>query len=117
MADKQKSLEEQYEFETIETGNVWKPQTTDESIFGRLINITYGTKFDPKGAVYHIERLDTTNEDEKQAIVFGTKVIDERMFAISIGDMTRIIYRGLKQSKSGQDYKDFEVQKVKTKKK
>ena len=82
--------------------NVWKPDKAEESIEGIIVNISNSTKFDNK--VYHLE-----TPDQKQMVIFGTTVLDDRMSYLKVGDRVRIVYKGVQKNAKKQDTKIFQV--------
>ena len=83
---------------------VWKPEQEGDSIQGVLINTEENAgKYD--GNAYYIENSDGTH------LVFGTSVLDNRMKLVSIGDEVKIEYKGLDETKNGDEVKMFVVQK------
>lgn len=91
-------------FKKIEPG-VMKFEKKDDEIVGVLIRIADSTKFNNK--VYHLEVQ--KKGETVQMIVFGTKVLDDRMAYIKPGDTVKIVYKGLEPSEKGNDTKIFDV--------
>jgi len=96
------------DFEPIEP-NVWKPEKDGDEIMGVLVSSEPSPRYDNK--VYHLE----VKEDEKttQKVVFGTTVLDDRMSYIKVGDVVKIIFKGIQKNQKGQDVKIFQVLKGK----
>ena len=83
---------------------VWKPEQEGDSIQGVLINKQENAgKYD--GNAYYIENSEGTS------LIFGTSVLDNRMKLVSIGDEVKIEYKGLDETKNGDEVKMFVVQK------
>lgn len=88
-------------YQKIEPG-VWKPVKDGDAIEGFLLKSEPSKTF--KNKVYNVESL-----DNKQFVVFGTTVLDDKMSYINIGDKIKIVYRGSGKNKKGQDTKIFDV--------
>lgn len=91
-------------FKKIEPG-IMKFEKKDDEITGVLIRVADSPKFDNK--VYHLEVQEKGQTVQK--IVFGTKVLDDRMAYIKPGDTVKIVYKGLQPSEKGNDTKIFDV--------
>jgi len=93
-------------FEKIEPG-IWKAEKEGDEIVGVLVRVQDSSKFDNK--VYHLEVK--KEEGTEQFVVFGTKVLDDRMSYIHEGDIVKIVYKGIEKNLKGQPTKIFEVWK------
>lgn len=86
------------EYEAIEP-NIWKPQDDGDYIEGILIAKKEG-KF---GHVYCFEWK------EKQFVVFGSTIMDDRMNYVNPGDQVKIEFKGVTKNSKGQNTKIFKV--------
>lgn len=84
--------------------NIWRPEKSEESIEGVLIDKQPSTEFD--NMVYTLEA--NVNGKLEQRTIYGTTVLDDRMKDISIGKIVKIIYKGEKKVKKGMS-KMFDV--------
>jgi hypothetical protein len=81
---------------------MWKPENDGDEIVGTLIRIEEGVgKYESKA--YHIE-----TEGEKQLSIFGSKVLDDKMSYVTVGDKIKIVYKGEVKGKEST-YKNYEV--------
>lgn len=81
-------------YEEVEP-QVWKPENEGDFVEGFLVDVK--SDIGPnKSKLYTIEKPDNKFES-----VWGSKVLDERMSLISIGQKVRITYNGLGEAKSG----------------
>ena len=87
-------------FKKIEPG-IWKPEEKGDEITGILRNVKDSTRFNSK--VYSIE------VNNKQMIVFGTTVLEDRMSFVNVKDTIKIVYQGMEKNQKGQDTKMFDV--------
>ena len=83
------------------TGISWDPQKQKE-IIGKLLNIQEeGGKYATK--VYYLET------EYAIVSVFGSTVLDARIQPIAqVGNVIKVVFLGKKESKDGQEYKDFD---------
>lgn len=86
--------------------NIWKPINEDDAVIGILLKSDKNDKYDNN--VYHIEH------SGKNYIVFGTTVLDRKMEHIEVGDIIKIVYKGIEKNKKNQDTKMFDVYKGST---
>jgi hypothetical protein len=85
---------------------VWKEEQEGDAIEGKLVEKREnGGKYG--NASYLIEN------DEGVHVIFGTTVLESRMRAAEIGDMIRIVFKGIEKNKRNEDIKIFEVFKKK----
>lgn len=94
------------EYEEINP-NIWKPEEEGDSIEGVLINKETEVG-DYKSNAYAIE-----TKDNKQMLVWGCTILDDRMKYVEAGDQIKITYKGVEQNKKGQPVKIYKVYKVK----
>ena len=92
---------ETYNWEEVGGGELFNFEKPGDSIEGALVAIRHGGKFD--SAIYDIK----TSEGKKS--FFGNVVIDSRISQQMIGQTIRVVFAGEKESKTGQNYKDFKV--------
>ena len=84
------------------------------TLIGTLLdkNLRASKLYKGENTAYTLE----TNEG-KQTTFFGSKVLDDRMMSITIGDTVRITYLGkIKPAGGGSEYHDWKVDKYKPKK-
>lgn len=75
----------------------------EDSVTGVLIKIE-------ENVGEHKSSLYTLEVDEKPVHVWGSTILDQRMVGIKVGDLIRIVYKGLGEKKSGkQPPKIFQV--------
>jgi len=81
---------------------IWKEEEKGDTIEGKLVGKREkGGKYG--NASYLIEN------DEGVRVVFGTTVLENRMEAVNIGDIVRIVFKGMAKNKRDEDIKLFEV--------
>lgn len=94
------------EFEELNP-DVWKPQEEGDSIEGYYISKK--EEVGPnKSTAYYLEL------GVQQTMIWGTTIIDDRMSLAKVGDYIKIIYKGEKENKRGQNVKIFSVLRART---
>ena len=89
-------------WKTIEP-KIWKPENEQDSIEGILVSKEPKNEQMNYSARYHIK------SKEGRYLVWGRKILDERMQYVDIGQAVRITYEGQTQNKRGQDMNLYEV--------
>ena len=93
------------EFEEIEP-SVWKYEKEGDSVEGVLIRKE--EEVGPnKSNTYHLEK------GEKQVMVWGTTIIDNKMSYVKVGEYVKITYKKTETNKLNQPVKVFKVEKQK----
>ncbi len=87
------------EWQEVKSGELWTPEAKGDSVEGVLIAKTEGQY----GDNYELE---TTNGI---ATLPTLTVLTTKMKRVEIGSKVRIEYKGKILSKSGKEYKDFQV--------
>ena len=81
---------------------VWKPEQEEDSIEGVLVlRSEHSGRYDSEA--YYIENKSRT------VVVFGTTVLEARMRLMKIGDVVKIVYKGIEKNSRNEDTKIFEV--------
>ena len=79
----------------------WKEEE-GESVEGILINV--------QGNVgRHQSKLYTIEKNGKQMSFWGSKVLDDLMLAVAVGQPVKVEFNGTKESTSGGSYKSYTV--------
>ena len=65
-----------------------------------------------KGGKYNNESYYLENRN-KNWVVFGTTVLENRMKLVNVGDVVKIVYKGIQKNKRNEDTKMFAVFKQK----
>ena len=96
----EENLEDRWE---IRDGNrlIFNFENVGDTIEGVLIGARPSGRFE--NTCYDIDN------DDGNFTVFGTAVLNNRLSEKDVGKTVRIKYKGESTSKSGQNYKDFEV--------
>lgn len=82
---------------------IWEPKKDGDEVTGVLVGIDPDSgKF--KSTAY---KLNSANGDKH--IVFGNKLLDDKMKFAKIGDLLKIIYKGKKTGASKQEYNTYEL--------
>lgn len=81
---------------------IWKPENDGDALTGKLLQKR------ERGGKYQSESYVIENH-EAMYIVFGTAVLEDRMKNVSVGDIVRIVYKGVEKNKRDEDTKIFEV--------
>ena len=87
---------------------VWKPEQAGDFIQGVLLAKEKSTGMYESEA-YYIEN------NGKTLVVFGTTVLESRMKLVQVGDVVKIVYKGIEKNKRNEDMKIFEVFKGRNK--
>lgn len=95
------------EFRKIEPG-VFKFENKGDEIIGKLVKVGESSKYG-KGKVYHLEKSNDETGEVENVVIFGTKVLDDRMGFVEVGQYVKIVYKGEEPTKNGQNAKIFEV--------
>ena len=86
---------------------VWKYENAEDALEGVLTaKIENGGKFDNEA--YVIENK------EGSFTIFGTSMLERLMKLINVGDVVRIVYKGIGKNKRDEDMKLFEAFKQKS---
>lgn len=89
------------EFEEINPG-VWKHENEGDSIEGVYVKKAENMGLNNSNA-YYLEK------DGQQWLVWGTKILDDRMSFVQIGEYVKVEYKGKVANKVGQDVKLYTV--------
>ena len=92
------------EFEEISPAT-WTPNTEEDQVEGRFINMEEGKGINESNA-YYLEK------DGTQILIWGTTVLNSRMKFAQLGEYLRITYKGKEKNKKGQDIKIFKVERA-----
>jgi len=90
------------EFKTV-LGEYWNPGV-DESIEGILLKKNPATTEPKMGACYELELLDHTNIK-----VWGSKMLDDDMEKVKIGDHIQITFKGKKDIGKGKELNIYKL--------
>ncbi len=74
----------------------WEYEKDGDSIMGVLIKIE-----DDVGS--NSSKLYTLEVDTKPTNVWGSVILDQRMVGIKVGDLVKIVYKGLGEAKAGHN--------------
>ena len=96
---------QEMEWKSVEP-EVWKYEKEGDSIEGVLIDKR------EKGGKYNNESYYLENRN-KSWVVFGTTVLENRMKLVHVGDVVKIVYKGIQKNKRDEDTKIFAVFKQK----
>lgn len=83
---------------------VWKPSEKKE-FTGYLISSTPDSGKYENSTVYNVEEFGS----HKKYVIFGNRVLQDKMIFAKLGDLVKIQYLGIKTSKKGQEYNDYNV--------
>ena len=83
---------------------LWTPENEGDEIAGKLskVDTEIGKH---KSKVYHLEM-----ENKNILSVYGSKVLDDKMSFIKVGEKIKIIYLGRVKGKDAE-YKNFDVER------
>lgn len=94
-------------YEEVNPG-IWKPEKEGDSIEGVLVNKVLKDQSDiDTSNRYYIENKDGVS------LVWGTKIIDDRMNFIDVGEKVKIIYKETTTNSKNQPLKIYQVLKEK----
>ena len=87
---------------------IWKPEEAGDFIKGVL------TSKEKSSGKYESEAYYIENNG-KTLLVFGTTVLESRMRLVQVGDVVKIVYKGIEKNKRDEDMKIFKVFKGRSK--
>lgn len=79
-------------------GSTWKPEKKGDSFVGLLVKVEDNVGIN-KSMLYTFEEKDT-NEAK---VVWGSTVLDQKMFGIKVGEEVKIVYQGKGEAKAGKN--------------
>lgn len=82
-------------FEEVNPG-IWKPEKEGDEITGILISKESEVGSN-KSMLYTIE------QDGKPIAVWGSAILDSRMIAVKVGELVKIVFKGLGEAKAGHN--------------
>ena len=82
--------------------DVWNPEEGNE-ISGVYLGIQLEVGVN-KSNLYKIEL-----EEGKQLSVWGSKILDDAMLSVKVGQQVKIKFKGKVKPEKGNEYKDYEV--------
>ncbi len=83
--------------------DIWKPDKPGDEVSGTLLHVKKGT------GKYENSNIYTLDRQGGPINFWGTKILDDRMSVVQIGQQVRIIYEGIAKSKQGQEYHQYKV--------
>ena len=99
------------EYEVIEP-DIWKPTKEGDTIEGVYLDKEERMIYKEVSNLYSLETPEGTLKK-----VWGSKILDDRMKLVNLGQELRITFKGEKQNKAGTKFKMWIVEVAKSQKK
>jgi hypothetical protein len=88
-------------------GEVFRFEKDGDSIEGQLVQIRDGNYFRPDGSKSKVFDIKVPSGQTKT--IFGTMILERMMGAVKIGQMVKVVSRGVVKTRTGRNAKQFEV--------